>query len=138
MEIQTDNNELETKWTQFPVKCRSDLKTIEDVRLFKMEHIGVGGDKPDSVSLVSPSYDILKLNEFLSRAGKVMLALLEEKEYGGNILQNETHEFPFSEGFIKLSVSSLSFLCGRQVIMLHYSETNNKILMSIHASANEV
>lgn len=101
--------------------------------------MGVGGDKPDyNALLTNPLYDTLKLNEFLSKAGKVVLALLEEKEFGGNILQNETHEFPFSEGFIKLSVSSLSFLCGRQVSMLHYSEINNKVLMSIHAPANEV
>ncbi|OXU23624.1 hypothetical protein TSAR_005944 [Trichomalopsis sarcophagae] len=138
VETQTDTSEVENKWTQFPVKCKNNLETIEDVRLFKIEQMGVGGDKPDyNALLTNPSYDTLKLNEFLSKAGKVVLALLEEKEFGGNILQSETHEFPFSEGFIKLSVSSLSFLCGRQVSMLHYSEMNNKILMSIHAPANE-
>lgn len=111
---------------------------MEDVRLFKIDHVGVGGDNPDSLSLATPSYDLLNLNEFLSRAGKVVLALLEERESGGNILQNETHEFPFSEGLVRLAVSSLSFLCGRQVLMLHYAEINNKILMSIHAPSNEV
>ncbi|XP_011505727.1 PREDICTED: WD repeat-containing protein 60 [Ceratosolen solmsi marchali] len=137
VETQTDENELENKWTQYPVKCRNKLETIEDVKLFKMEHFGVGGDKSNNISLISTSYDLLSLNEFLNKVGKLMLALLEEREMGGNILQRETHEFPFSEGFIKLSVSSLSFLCGRQVTMLHYSEINNKILMSVHAAVNE-
>jgi hypothetical protein len=138
VEIQTDKNQLENKWTQFPVKCRSKLDTIEDIRQFKMEHLGTGGDKSNNTSLTHTLYDVLKLNEFLNKAGKLVLALLEERELGGNILQNETHEFPFSSGFVKLSVSSLSFLCGRQVTMLHYSEINNKILMSIHTAINEV
>ncbi|XP_058797545.1 cytoplasmic dynein 2 intermediate chain 1 isoform X2 [Phymastichus coffea] len=135
VEIQTDTSELENKWTQFPVKCRRNLKSNEDVKLFKIEHTGVGGDNTENIQTTNPIYDVLRLNEFFNRAGKVMLALLEEKEYGGNILQNETRDFPFSEGFIKLSVNSLSFLADRQVVMLHYSEVNNKILVSVHAAS---
>ncbi|KAJ8684293.1 hypothetical protein QAD02_020085 [Eretmocerus hayati] len=136
-EVQTDPCECDNKWTQFPVKCRNNLKTVEDVRLFKMEHIGVGGDETSDITLANPTFDVLRLDEFLGRAGKLVLALLEEKESGGNILQNDTHEFPFSDGFIKLSVGSLSFLCGRLVTMLSYSEIDCKILVSIHAPVRE-
>lgn len=138
VDTQTEVIEVENKWTQFPVTCRNNLKTSEDVKMFKIEHIGVGGDKPSGIPVTNQTYDLVNLNEFLSRAGKLMLALLEEQESGGNIIQNDNHEFPFSEGCIKLSVNSLPFLSGRQITMLHYSEINNKILMSIHSPSCEV
>ena len=113
---------------------------MEDVRLFQSEHVGVGGDEllSSNINVVSPLYDIFRLNEFMNKAGKVMLTLLEEKELGGNVLQSETHKFPFSEGFIKLSVNALSFLCGKSVKILDYSQTINKILLSIHSINNKV
>lgn len=138
IEIQTETIEAENKWTQFPVACRNNLKTSEDVKMFKIEHIGVGGDKINRIPISNPSFDLISLSEFLSRAGKLILALLEEQESGGNLVKNENHEFPFSEGCIKLSVNSISFLSGRKISMLQYSEISNKVLISIHAPSSEV
>lgn len=105
-----------------------------------MEHVGVGNELAvsDDKNFGVPYYDILKLSDFIGRSGKVMLTLLEEKEHGGNILQNETHGFPFSDGSIKLAINSIKFLCGKAVTILHYSNTMNKILLSIHSPTEKV
>uniref|UniRef100_A0ABD2X9J0 WD repeat-containing protein 60 n=1 Tax=Trichogramma kaykai TaxID=54128 RepID=A0ABD2X9J0_9HYME len=138
VEIQTTGIELENKWTQFPVRCRGSLKTHDDVRQFKLDHLGCGGDAPDQSSFfAAPSYDVLGLTEFLDRAGKLVLALLEEREMGGDVLGSDTRDFPFSEGCVKLATCSISFLAGRQVRRLCYAESNHKILASVHASSHE-
>lgn len=67
-----------------------------------------------------------------------MLSLLEEKKVGGNVLQRNSHEFPFSEGFINLAVDAVSFLADRSVSLINYSETLNKILLTVHSPINEV
>lgn len=82
-------------------------------------------------------FDILRLNDFMSRAGKVMLSLLEERRSGGNVFKNE-EEIPFSDGVVKLSINSITFLAGRAVTIIHYSEVLNKILLTIHSPAEEV
>ncbi|XP_023318913.1 WD repeat-containing protein 60 [Trichogramma pretiosum] len=138
VEIQTTGIELENKWTQFPVRCRGSLKTHDDVRQFKLDHLGCGGDAPDQSSFfAAPSYDVLRLTEFLDRAGKLVLALLEESEMGGDVMGSDTRDFPFSEGCVKLATGSISFLAGRQVRRLCYAESNHKILASVHASSHE-
>ncbi|XP_012287653.1 WD repeat-containing protein 60 isoform X2 [Orussus abietinus] len=139
IEIQTDEINCSNKWTQFPVKCRNRLKNNEDVKRFKMEQIGVGDDRDEESNLHStkPSFDIIRLNEFMERAGKVMLAILEETRLGGNVLQSDVHELPFSEGVVNLSVNSVTFLTGRPVTIIHYSEVLNKVLLSIHSTTDE-
>ena len=67
-----------------------------------------------------------------------MLCLLEERRFGSNILQKDTHEMPFSAGCIKLSVGALNFLSGRPVTFIVYSEVLNKILLTVHAPGDEV
>lgn len=105
---------------------------------FFKEQIGVGSDEDDVDLTVVPAYDILQLNEFLERAGKVMLCLLEERRFGGNILQKDNHDMPFSGGCVKLLVNSLTFLSGRSVTSIVYSEVLNKVLLTIHAPGDEV
>lgn len=92
----------------------------------------------DETSVVLPSYDVLRLNNFLNRAGLVMLSLLEEKEHGGTVFQNDVDELPFSDGFVKLSVDTVTFLAARPVKMIHYSNVLNKVLLTIHAPVEEV
>lgn len=102
------------------------------------EQVGVGIDLAQSspeTSTVTATYDILKLNHFLNRAGKLILSLLERNKLGGNILQNEPHDLTFSEGFVQLSVNCLSFLNDRSVTKIQYSALSNKILMTIHSPA---
>ncbi|XP_033208063.1 WD repeat-containing protein 60 isoform X2 [Belonocnema kinseyi] len=137
IDIQTEAIESSNKWTQFPITCRKNLKSNEDIRMFKKEQIGVGSEEDESSSSLLPVYDVVQLNDFLERAGKVMLCLLEERRSGGNILQKNIHEMPFSAGFIKLSVDTLTFLSGRSVTFIVYSEVLNKVLLTVHAQGDE-
>lgn len=66
-----------------------------------------------------------------------MLSLLEERRSGGNVFKNE-EQVPFSDGVVKLSIDSVTFLVGRAVTIIHYSEVLNKMLITIHAPAEEV
>ncbi|XP_053977008.1 cytoplasmic dynein 2 intermediate chain 1 isoform X1 [Hylaeus volcanicus] len=138
VETQTDKIMFKNKWTQFPITCRSNLQTKEDLNLFQMDQIGVGDDNEEETMnfLPRPTFDVLRLSDFLSRAGKIMLSLLEERRSGGNLFKNE-EQVPFSDGVVKLSVNSVTFLAGRAVTIIHYSEVLNKVLVTIHASTEE-
>ncbi|XP_036151371.1 WD repeat-containing protein 60 isoform X1 [Monomorium pharaonis] len=140
IEIQTDEVSCKNKWTQFPITCRKELRDKQDINLFKMEQVGVGSDLDeinDINFLPPPSYDILQLNEFLNCAGAVVLSLLEEKEHGGTVFQNDVGELSFSDGFVELSVNTVTFLATRPVKIVHYSSVLNKVLLTIHASVEE-
>ncbi|XP_015434897.1 PREDICTED: WD repeat-containing protein 60 [Dufourea novaeangliae] len=138
VEIQTDKIVFTNKWTQFPITCRSNLRTKEDLDLFRMDQNGVGNDDDlDSIkSLTPPSFDILRLSDFLNRAGRVILSLMEERRSGGNVFKN-VEDVPFSDGVVKLSVNSVTFLSGRAVTLIHYSSILSKILLTIHSPAEE-
>lgn len=167
IEVQTDEVLCKNKWTQFPVTCRKKLNDNQDVNLFKLvrtnylylngcdrqnsrskycehlqEQIGVGSDLEDTEDInylpLRPSYDVLRLNDFLNRAGTVVLSLLEEKEHGGNVFQNDVEELPFSDGFVKLSVNTVTFLASRAVKIIHYSDVLSKVLLTIHSPVEEV
>lgn len=66
-----------------------------------------------------------------------MLSLLEERRSGGNVFKNE-EEIAFSDGVVKLSVDSVTFLTGRAVTIIHYSDILSKILLTVHSPAEEV
>ncbi|XP_015118894.1 WD repeat-containing protein 60 isoform X2 [Diachasma alloeum] len=137
VETQTEEIKHRNMWTQFPVVCRSDLRSNEDIDGFNRELIGVGSDE-DEHQLRRPGYDILKLNEFLGAAGRVMLALLEEKIVRRSEPQgDEGQEMPFSESSITLAVSTVTFLSGRPVAMVRYSDVSSRVLLSIHAPADD-
>ncbi|XP_074107859.1 cytoplasmic dynein 2 intermediate chain 1 [Cotesia typhae] len=136
VEVQTEDIESRSMWTQFPVVCRSDLKTGEDIKMFTRELIGVGGEDTEPVE--RSSHDILQLNEFLSNAGKLMLALLEGKasHVDGSLDVNEV-PMPISDQTIKLSVANVNFLSNRPVTMIRYSEISSRILLTVHEPADE-
>ncbi|XP_057340923.1 cytoplasmic dynein 2 intermediate chain 1 isoform X2 [Microplitis mediator] len=135
VDVQTDDIECRNMWTQFPVVCRSHLKTSEDIKLFTRELIGVGGD--DDELTERPHHDILQLNEFLSNAGKLMLALLEGKSSYVSSLDSNEIPMPFSDATIKLSVANVTFLSNRPVTMIRYSDISSRILITIHEPADE-
>ncbi|XP_018316438.1 WD repeat-containing protein 60 isoform X3 [Mycetomoellerius zeteki] len=140
IEIQTDEMPCKNKWTQFPITCRKELRDKRDINLFEMEQIGVGNDldeMDDIIFLSRPSYDVLRLNDFLNRAGAVVLSLLEEREHGGTVFQNDVSDLAFSDGFVKLSVDTVTFLATRSVKLIHYSNVLNKVLLTIHAPVEE-
>ncbi|XP_076650972.1 cytoplasmic dynein 2 intermediate chain 1 [Halictus rubicundus] len=139
VETQTDKITFKNKWTQFPITCRSNLRTKKDLDLFRLDQYGVGNDIDDldSVkSLSSPSFDTVRLNDFVNRAGRVMLSLLEERRSGGNVFKNE-EEIAFGDGVVKLSIDSVTFLAGRAVTIIHYSDNLGKILLTIHSPTEE-
>ncbi|KMQ96611.1 wd repeat-containing protein 60 [Lasius niger] len=106
----------------------------------QQEQNGVGNDldeSDDTCFPLRPSYDVLQLNDFLNRAGAVMLSLLEEKEHGGTVFQNDVDGLSFSDGFVKLSIHSVTFLATRPVKIIHYSNVSNKVLLTIHAPVEE-
>lgn len=88
--------------------------------------------------MTKPSFDILQLNDFVRRAATVILSLLEEKKFGGTIFQNDVQEIPESDGFVKFDINSITFLAGREVTMINYSESLNKVLLTIHAPYEDV
>lgn len=136
VEVQTEDIESRSMWTQFPVVCRSDLKTGEDIKMFTRELIGVGGEDAEPVE--RGSHDILQLNEFLSNAGKLMLALLEGKaSHVDTSLDVNEVPMPFSDQTIKLSVANVNFLSNRPVTMIRYSEISSRILLTVHEPADE-
>jgi len=96
-------------------------------------------DELDNInSVLQPTYDVLRLNDFLNRAGMVMLSLLEERKHGGTVFQNDANELPFSDGFVKLSIDSVTFLAARPVKIIHYSNVLNKVLLTVHTPVEEV
>ncbi|XP_046835859.1 cytoplasmic dynein 2 intermediate chain 1 isoform X1 [Vespa crabro] len=121
------------KWTQFPISCKNYRNG--NINLFAMEQAGVGSD--DNINLgeviTKPSFDILQLNDFVRRAATVILSLLEEKKFGGTIFQNDVQEISESDGFVKFDINSITFLAGREVTIINYSESLNKVLLTIHA-----
>ncbi|XP_020278948.1 WD repeat-containing protein 60 isoform X2 [Pseudomyrmex gracilis] len=140
IEIQTDEILHRNKWTQFPVTCRKELRDKRDINLFKMEQIGVGNDldETDDINFaLRPSYDVVRLNDFLNRAGTVLLSLLEERKHGGTVFKSDVDKLLFSNGFVKLSVDSVTFLAARSVKIVHYSNALNKVLLTVHAPVEE-
>ena len=69
-----------------------------------------------------------------------MLSLLEERQ---SILEGDTssenvQKLPFSESVVKLSIDSVTFLSGRPVTIIHYSDVSNRVLLTIHAPGDDV
>lgn len=117
------------------------ISTINIFSKNSQEQVGVGNDldeTDDINSSLRPSYDVLRLNDFLDRAGAVVLSLLEEREHGGTVFQNDVDELSFSDGFVKLSIDTVAFLATRSVKIIHYSNVLNKVLLTIHAAVEEV
>ncbi|KAI4497711.1 hypothetical protein M0802_007251 [Mischocyttarus mexicanus] len=135
-EAETQTTEILSvnKWTQFPISCSNHRNNKGDVHLFAMEQAGVGSDdnlNPRDIAI--PSFDILQLNDFVNRAATVIITLLEERKFGGNIFQNDVQEISESDGFVQFDIDSITFLAGREVTMINYSESSNKVLLTIHA-----
>ncbi|KAJ9586214.1 hypothetical protein L9F63_020123 [Diploptera punctata] len=154
-EVQTDEIVYKNKWTQKPVsfETKSHSKKTksgkEDIILFSQENLGVGGDTleddPDSWKQ-RIKVNTVRLNQFLSSAGQkllemqmlcfetgVMLMLLEEgQKSGSSMLNRNTMEVPFSEGFISLGVESVPLLAGTSVKSLRFPLHHSMILLTVH------
>lgn len=148
IEIQTDVIKTRNMWCQYPITCTNILNTELDIKKFKKETIGVGCDEDDyedEGNYLNDNkntrlfYDVLQLNEFLENAGKVILALLEEKNHKINKTINniENLKLPFSDSCIKLNIPIINFLIDKPITMIRYSDKTNKIILTIHAPSDE-
>ncbi|KAF4088718.1 hypothetical protein AMELA_G00058030 [Ameiurus melas] len=122
-DTQTDEADIADKWTQHPpetsVACGDP----------QISHNASGE------SVTRMSVDSKRLAAFLSSATQVMAVLLEENIAESNSvkkLQSHTHTYSFSEGCVHLN-TQLNFLQGREVTLLHFSQSQTHTLLSLHS-----
>ncbi|XP_068091943.1 cytoplasmic dynein 2 intermediate chain 1 isoform X2 [Hyperolius riggenbachi] len=118
-EIQTEEIDIEEKWTQHPAESA----------------VVCGGQKNDSENVgLSTRVDAQRLTDFLHSASQVMAVLLEENraEYQSQSkVQSKEPCMSISEGCFHLN-TKLPFLQGRQVYQLHFSDTQRHLLLTVH------
>ncbi|KAF7706785.1 hypothetical protein HF521_020039 [Silurus meridionalis] len=125
-DTQTEDTDIMDKWTQHPPESS----------------VACGGDGHDTSTRVPSdkgvtrtTLDSKRLTRFLHSSTQVMAVLLEENMAENNSvkkLQSQTHTHSFSDGCVQLN-TSLSFLQGRQVTLLHFSQTQPHTLLSVHS-----
>uniref|UniRef100_A0A1B6DU89 WD repeat-containing protein 60 n=1 Tax=Clastoptera arizonana TaxID=38151 RepID=A0A1B6DU89_9HEMI len=144
-ETQTEEITTCNKWTQHPVSFSSPdkMNQHEFIQTFSQERLGVGGEMTlldNQEWLTSPKINSIKLNEFISSAGEVMLILLEESERDlekSKGLAHNKQDFGFSDGFVEFKVGDVSFLKNRPINVMCFSQSNYAQLLSVHQSSNE-
>ncbi|KAM5157588.1 cytoplasmic dynein 2 intermediate chain 1 [Mantella aurantiaca] len=124
-EIQTEEIDIEEKWTQHPAEGA----------------VVCGGHKSESEGNVGlkSKVDSQRLTCFLHSAAQVMAVLLEENrsEYQS---RSKVHSkepcMSFSEDCFHLN-TNLPFLQGRKVYQLQFSEAQRHFLLTVHGPSNE-
>ncbi|XP_060731276.1 cytoplasmic dynein 2 intermediate chain 1 isoform X2 [Tachysurus vachellii] len=121
-DTQTDETDITDMWTQHPPESS----------------VACGGPQVSQNASDEPvtrtTVDSKRLAAFLRSATQVMAVLLEENitESKTEKLQSQTHTYSFSEGCVQLN-TKLNILQGRQVKLLHFSQTQTHTLLSVHA-----
>ncbi|KAI5627327.1 WD repeat-containing protein 60 isoform X1 [Silurus asotus] len=125
-DTQTEDTDIMDKWTQHPPESS----------------VACGGDGHDTSTRIPSDegvtrtmLDSKRLTRFLHSSTQVMAVLLEENMAENNSvkkLQSQTHTHSFSDGCVQLN-TSLSLLQGRQVTLLHFSQTQPHTLLSVHS-----
>ncbi|KAI4897451.1 hypothetical protein NFI96_031538 [Prochilodus magdalenae] len=122
-DTQTEETDTTDKWTQHPPETNN----------------ACGGPKvsqnASDESLARMSVDSKRLATFLRSAAQVMAVLLEENRAESNPvkkLHSKTDTLSFSDGCLHLN-TSLPFLHGRQVTLLHFSQVQTHTLLSVHS-----
>ncbi|PSN50801.1 hypothetical protein C0J52_13915 [Blattella germanica] len=155
-EVQTDEIVYKNKWTQKPVsfetKNQAKLDPGQEIIMFSQNHLGVGSDSLEEDSDAwkeRMKVNTVRMNQFISSAGQArrtvsesemlclmfqtMLVLLEEgQKTGSNMLNKNTKEIPFSDGFISLGIESVPFLAGRTVSDLQFPHLHSNTLLTVH------
>ncbi|XP_068437501.1 cytoplasmic dynein 2 intermediate chain 1 isoform X1 [Clinocottus analis] len=120
-DIQTEEIEVCEKWTQHPP-----------------EHNGACGDPNLSHEARNQSemnFDSQRLTAFLRSASQVMVVLLEEdraERKSPRKPRSQTDALSFSDGSLKLN-THLSFLYGRRISLVHFSQGQRHTMMSVHS-----
>uniref|UniRef100_A0A1A8L5A7 WD repeat domain 60 n=2 Tax=Nothobranchius pienaari TaxID=704102 RepID=A0A1A8L5A7_9TELE len=121
-DIQTEEIDTSEKWTQHPP-----------------EHIGACGDPKSSQEARDKTnsdlcFDSHRLTSFLQSASQVMVVLLEEDEAerkSRRKLKIQTESLSFSDGSLQLN-TSLPFLLGRHISLVHFSQVQRHTMLSVH------
>ncbi|XP_034416429.1 WD repeat-containing protein 60 isoform X3 [Cyclopterus lumpus] len=119
-DVQTEEIEVCEKWTQHPP-----------------EHNGACGDpnlSHEARNQSEMSFDSQRLTAFLRSASQVMVVLLEEdraERKSLRKLRSQTDTPSFSDGSLQLN-TNLSFLYGRRISLVHFSQVQRHTMMSVH------
>ncbi|KAM9501177.1 cytoplasmic dynein 2 intermediate chain 1 [Clarias gariepinus] len=122
-DTQTDDADTTDKWTQHPPETSAASGGTRD------------SQNASGESVTRTTTDSKRLTAFLRSATQVMAVLLEENIAESNSvkkLQSQTHTHSFSDGCVHLN-TKLKILQGRQVTLLHFSQTQTHTLLSVHA-----
>lgn len=127
-DIQTDEIEVLSKWTQHPPD----------------EETAVGGEginvqALDQSSELVKKTDPAKVTEFLERIGQWLFTVLEEESGEGDTEERRYRESRPTASFSE-SVSQLgkpNFLTGRQVLRLSFCGADPNSLLSVHSSLKD-
>ncbi|XP_071943520.1 cytoplasmic dynein 2 intermediate chain 1-like isoform X2 [Antedon mediterranea] len=115
-EIQTDDIEMETKWTQHPANdskgCGGETLNEDERSIFKGE-------------------DSMRLAHFLEKASRVVCTLLEEEEAANHLSSLQSSNFCFSQGFTHLNMQH-PFLEGRDVLQVQFHPVQTSLLLTAH------
>nr|XP_043902396.1 cytoplasmic dynein 2 intermediate chain 1 isoform X1 [Solea senegalensis] len=121
-DIQTEEIEVCEKWTQHPPEYSGscgDPNLSQEARDKNMNEI---------------NFDSQRLAAFLHSASQVMVVLLEENQAERKSLRklrNQTDALSFSDGSAQLN-TQLSFLYGRHISLVHFSQVQSHTMMSVH------
>ncbi|XP_062377654.1 cytoplasmic dynein 2 intermediate chain 1 isoform X2 [Sardina pilchardus] len=125
-EVQTEETDTSDKWTQHPAETS----------------ISCGGPDQSQNAVgdtaLRTNFDSRRLVSFLRSAAQVMSVLLEEdraQKHALTRLKSQSDSLSFSDGCLQLN-TRLSFLHGRQVSHLHFSDAQRQTLLSVHAPSS--
>ncbi|KAM3929084.1 cytoplasmic dynein 2 intermediate chain 1 [Leptodactylus fuscus] len=123
-EIQTEEIDLEEKWTQYPGEGAAVC----------------GGPKNENVqdTGVVTKVDSQRLTTFLRSACQVMTVLLEEnraEKQSSDQVQSKAPCLSISDSCFHLN-TNLPFLEGRSVYQLQFSDTQRHLLLTLHGLGN--
>uniref|UniRef100_A0AAQ4Q1A4 Dynein 2 intermediate chain 1 n=1 Tax=Gasterosteus aculeatus aculeatus TaxID=481459 RepID=A0AAQ4Q1A4_GASAC len=125
-DVQTEEIEVCEKWTQHPP-----------------EHKGACGDpnlSHEARNKGEMSFDSQRLTAFLRSASQVVMVILLEEDRAERKslrkLSSQTDTPSFSDGSLQLN-TNLSFLYGRRISLVHFSQAQRHTMMSVHSPTTE-
>ncbi|CAH3154809.1 unnamed protein product [Pocillopora meandrina] len=125
-EVQTEDIETRTKWTQNPASDAAGFGDEEDDQ-----------EKDLSTLAEKANIDSLRLSKFLQRAAQTCLIILEENvSEQTNTQFKDRKDMTCSDGFIQLATKH-SYLEGRQVTCVHISPVQTYFLLTAYGAVKE-
>lgn len=126
-DIQTDEIDMRSKWTQHPAEDFAGSGRGDGEKDFQEEE----------QSQMNKQQDLGRLSKFLQQAGQVVSILLDEErspEKTGELSANKS-KISMSEGYTELSM--LSILQGRHVEFAYFAPTQPNMLLTVYSKPVE-